>query len=234
MRWKLLRRRLSVSAPRMIVRSHVPWPLRWVVWALALGFSAALALWAFEFGKDIAGLDRRTSNELISLRAELRDLRLKYDEARQISNTADSLLKTERAAQERLGQQLRTLESDKQSLQSELGFFQRLLPTGSEGMQVRGLQAEVPMPGQLQYRMLVVQQAKDAEFTGQYELLISGQLDNKSWSMSLPGGPRAILVKQVARVEGTVDYAPGAVIKGVQVRIMDGRGAIRATHTTRL
>jgi len=216
------------------VRSHVPWPLRWVVWALALGFSAALALWAFEFGKDIAGLDRRTSNELISLRAELRDLRLKYDEARQISNTADSLLKTERAAQERLGQQLRTLESDKQSLQSELGFFQRLLPTGSEGMQVRGLQAEVPMPGQLQYRMLVVQQAKDAEFTGQYELLISGQLDNKSWSMSLPGGPRAILVKQVARVEGTVDYAPGAVIKGVQVRIMDGRGAIRATHTTRL
>jgi hypothetical protein len=234
MRWKLLRRRLSVSAPRMIVRSHLPWPLRWVVWAVALGFSAALALWAFEFGKDIAGLDRRTNEELISLRAELKELRLKYDEARQISNTAESLLKTERAAQERLGQQLRVLESDKQTLQSELGFFQRLLPTGSEGMQVRGLQAEVPMPGQLQYRMLVVQQAKDAEFRGQYELLISGQLDNKSWSMSLPGGPRAIMVKQVARVEGTVDHPPGAVIKGVQVRILDGRGTVRATHTTRL
>ncbi len=218
----------------MIVRSHLPWPLRWVVWALAFGFSAALALWAFEFGKEIAGLDRRTSEELVSLRAELNDLRLKYDEARQISNTADSLLKTERAAQERLGQQLRMLESDKQALQSELGFFQRLLPTGSEGLQVRGLQAEVPMPGQLMYRVLVVQQAKDAEFTGQYELLISGQLDSKSWSMSLPGGPRAILVKQVARVEGTVDHPPGAVIKGVQVRIMDGRGAVRATHTTRL
>ena len=234
MRWKLLRRRLSVSAPRMIVRSHLAWPLRWAVWALALGFSAALALWAFEFGKDIAGLDRRTNEELTSLRAELKDLRLKYDEARQISNTADSLLKTERAAQERLGQHLRMLESDKQTLQSELGFFQRLLPTGSEGLQVRGLQAEVPMPGQLRYRLLVVQQAKDAEFTGQYELLISGQLDNKSWSMNLPGGPRTLLVKQVARVEGTVDHPPGAVIKGVQVRIMDGRGAVRATHTTRL
>ena len=234
MRWKLLRRRLSVSAPRMIVRSHLAWPLRWVVWALALGFSAALALWAFEFGKDIAGLDRRTNEELTSLRADLKDLRLKYDEARQISNTADSLLKTERAAQERLGQHLRMLESDKQTLQSELGFFQRLLPTGSEGLQVRGLQAEVPMPGQLRYRLLVVQQAKDAEFTGQYELLISGQLDNKSWSMNLPGGPRTLLVKQVARVEGTVDHPPGAVIKGVQVRIMDGRGAVRATHTTRL
>ena len=47
MRWKLLRRRLSVSAPRMIVRSRLPWPLRWAVAAVVLGFSAAIALWAF-------------------------------------------------------------------------------------------------------------------------------------------------------------------------------------------
>lgn len=80
----------------------------------------------------------------------------------------------------------------------------------------------------------MVQQAKEAEFSGSYELLISGQLDNKAWSMTLPGGPRNVVVKQVARVEGTVDHPPGAVIKGVQVRIMDGRGAVRASHTTRL
>ena len=234
MRWKLLRRRLSVSAPRMIVRSHLPWPLRWAVGALALGFSAALALWAFEFGKNIAGLDRLATEELTTLRAELKELRQKYDEVRQVSNTADSLLKTERVAQERLGQQLRTLESEKQSLQAELGFFQRLLPTGSEGLQLRGLQVEAPIAGQLLYRMLVVQQAKDAEFSGTYELVVSGQLDNKSWSMTLPGGPRPLVVKQVARVEGTVDHPPGAVIKGVQVRIMDSKGAVRATQTTRL
>ena len=42
----------------MIVRSHLPWPLRWVFVALMFGFSAASALWAFEFGQDIAGLDR--------------------------------------------------------------------------------------------------------------------------------------------------------------------------------
>jgi hypothetical protein len=58
MRWKALRRRYSINAPRMIVRSHLPWPLRWAVLALALGFSAALALWAFEFGKSIAALDQ--------------------------------------------------------------------------------------------------------------------------------------------------------------------------------
>ncbi|MBL8301163.1 MAG: hypothetical protein JNM26_00155, partial [Ideonella sp.] len=68
MRLKLLRRRLSISAPRMIVRSHLPWPLRWAVAALVLGFSAALALWAFEFGKSIAGLDRDAKLELAHLR----------------------------------------------------------------------------------------------------------------------------------------------------------------------
>jgi len=44
MRWKLLRRRLSVSAPRMIVRSHLPWPLRWAVAALALWLRAPFLL----------------------------------------------------------------------------------------------------------------------------------------------------------------------------------------------
>ena len=59
MRWKLLRRRLSVSTPRLIEHSHLPWPLRWAALAVMLGFSAALALWAFEFGKDTAGLELR-------------------------------------------------------------------------------------------------------------------------------------------------------------------------------
>jgi hypothetical protein len=234
MRWKLLRRRLSVSAPRMIVRSHLPWPLRWAVGAIALGFSAALALWAFEFGKDIAGLDRSAKEELATLRTELGSLRSKYEEVRQVSNTADSLLKTERAAQERLGQQLRQLEADKQALQADLGFFQRLLPTGGEGLQLRGLQAEVKTPGQLHYQMLVVQAAKGEEFNGRYDLVLTGLMDGKAWTMPLPGGARALQVKQVARVEGTVEHPAGAVIKTVQVRIMDAKGATRAAHTARL
>src|SRR2546423_4923478 len=74
MRWKLLRRRLSISAPRMIVRSHLPWPLRWALAALVFGFSAAIATWAFEFGKDIAGLDRDAKAELAKLRVEVAQL----------------------------------------------------------------------------------------------------------------------------------------------------------------
>jgi hypothetical protein len=58
MRFRLLRRRLTISAPRMAVRSALPWPFRWAMLAIVLGFCAAIGLWAFEFGKDIAGLEK--------------------------------------------------------------------------------------------------------------------------------------------------------------------------------
>ena len=235
MRWKLVRRRLSVSAPRMIVRSHLPWPLRWAAVAVMFGFSAAIALWAFQFGKDIAGLDRDDKEELVRLRSEISRLRVDHSQARQVADTADSLLKTERAAVERMALELRQLEADKQTLRADLGFFERLLPTAGEGLQVRGLQAEPKTPGQLRYQMLVVQNGKRiAEFKGRYELTLTGQLAGKPWSQGLAGGPQALQIRQVTRVEGMIDHPTEAVIKGVQVRVMDSQGATKATQTVRL
>lgn len=234
MRWKLLRRRLSISAPRVIVRSHLPWPLRWAVVALVFGFSAALALWAFEFGKDIAGIERDVELELARLRIETLDLRRDNERLQAVANSAESLLKAERTAQERLAQQLRQLESDKLALQADLGFFERLLPATGAGLQLRGLQAEANAPGQLRYQLLVMQNAKGAtEFVGRYELLLSGTLDGKPWSFSLPEGSRALKLRQYTRVEGLIDHPAGAVIKAVQARIMDNQGAVKATQTLR-
>jgi hypothetical protein len=235
MRWKLLRRRLSVSAPRMIVRSHLPWPLRWAVAALVLGFSAAIALWAFELGKDIAGLDRGSEEELTQLRAEVRQLRGQAEQARSIANTAESLLRTERAAQERLAQQVRQLESEKTALQADLGFFERLLPARGEGLQLRGLMAEPLAPGRLRYQLLVMQTGKDVPaFTGRYELLLAGQMEGKPWTQAMPGGSQPLQLRQYARVEGVIEHPPGAVIKSVQARVIDAQGASRATQTVKL
>lgn len=233
MRWKLLRRRLSVSAPRMIVRSHLPWPLRWAVGAIAFGFSAALALWAFEFGREIAGLDHGAKEELVQLRAEVVRLRTDYAQARHVSDTAASLLRAEQTAQDRLAQQLRQLEADKQALQADLGFFERLLPSTGSGLQVRGVQAEAKAPGQLRFQMLVVQSGKDMpEFNGRYELVLSGLLDGRPWA--LPAVQRPLTVRQVARVDGMIDHLPAAVIKAVQVKLIDAQGATRATQTLKL
>lgn len=235
MRWKLLRRRLSVSAPKVIVRSHMPWPLRWAVVAIAFGFSAALALWAFEFGKEIAGLDRGAKAELMALRAELTALKAEREQTLTVANTADSLLKAERVAQDRLAKQLSAMESENLSLKADLGFFERLVPATSEEISVRGLQAQLQEPGQLRFQILVMQSGKAAaEFNGRYELQLSGTLDGKPWVHGQPGGAQPVKVQYRARIEGLVQYPPQAVVKAAQVKLFDQQGRVRSTQSVKL
>ena len=234
MRWKLLRRRLSVSAPRVIVRSHLPWPLRWAVVAVTLGFSAALALWAFEFGKEIAGLDRNTHRELAQLRLDVVTLRASQEQALSVANTADSLVKAEKAAQERLAQQVRQLEAENQVLQADLGFFEGLLPVAGQGVQLRGLQADLRVPGQLHYQLLLMQAGRPvADFEGRFDLLLSGQSEGRPWSQTR-SGPKPLQFRQYARLEGSFDVPPDVVVKTVQARVYDQQGALRAQQTAKL
>ncbi|MEY2894070.1 MAG: hypothetical protein RJA98_3978 [Pseudomonadota bacterium] len=236
MRWKLLRRRFTISAPRMIVRSHLPWPLRWVVVALMLGFSAALALWAFELGKSLAGLDRDAKAELAQLRQEVSALRGEREKAITVANTAESLLKSERAAQEKLAQQVKAAESENLSLKADLGFFERLLPAGAtQGVSIRALQAEPQDPGHLRFQLLVMQPGKtQPDFTGRYDVTLSGTLDGKPWTLAAPGGAQALQLKQYLRLEGLVEHPPQAVIKTIQARVLDAAGGVKATQLTRL
>jgi hypothetical protein len=236
MRWKLFRRRLSISAPRMIVTRHLPWPLRWAVMAVVFGFSAAIGLWAFEFGKDIAGLERDAKEELTRLRVEVQQLRAERDRSQSIANSAESLLKAERATQDRLAQQLKQLETEHLAVKADLGFFERMFPpTGAAGLAVRALQAEARGPGQLRFQMLVIQSGKAvSEFSGRYELTLGGTLDGRTWSLPMPGGSRPLQLKQYARVEGTLEYPAQAVLRTLQVKVTDLAGDIRATQTVRL
>ncbi|MBW8828070.1 MAG: hypothetical protein JF606_01315 [Burkholderiales bacterium] len=231
MRWKLMRRRLSISAPRMIVRSHLPWPLRWAAVALVLGFSAAIAVWAFEFGKDIAGLDRGAKAELAKLRIEVAQLQAERERSLSIANTADSLLKSEKASQERLVQQLKQIEAENLSLKANLGFFERLLPAGvSSGVNIRSLQVYAKSPEQVRFQFLVMQPGKNVpEFRGSYDVTLQGTMDGKAWSLLAPGGPKPLHMKQYLRVEELIDHPAAAVLKTVQVRVLDASGGVKAT-----
>jgi hypothetical protein len=215
------------------VRSHLPWPLRWALLALVLGFSAALALWAFETGRDIAGLDREAQRELAMLRREVVQLREERDRAQAIANSAESLLKMEQVAQERLVQQLRVVEIENQELKSDLGFFERLLPAGGDaGPAIRALQVEDAGEGRLRYQLLVMQPGKaPAEFQGRYDVMLVGLRQGQPWSALAAGAPWPLRLRQYRRVDGVVDHPDDAVVQSVQVRVLDQRGAVRATQT---
>ena len=235
MRFKLLRRRLTISAPRMAVRSAMPWPLRWVLAAILLGFCAAIALWAFEFGKGLAGLDAGAREELGKLREEVVRLREARDKAQSIANTAGSLLTAGKSVEDNLVVQLRQLEAENRALRDDLGFFEKLLPTGGgEGLAIRGLQAEVLAGAQIKWQVLVIQPVKNApEFNGRLELTLTGLQGGKPWSMALPGGPQALQVRQYRRMEGVMELPPQTVVKAVTAKVLEGSATL-AVQTVKL
>jgi hypothetical protein len=235
MRFRLLRRRLTISAPRMAVRSALPWPLRWVGVALVLGFCAAIGLWAFEFGKSIAGIEGHSPEQMARLRAQVEQLRQEQDKALSANNTSASLLTADKAAIERLGVQIKTLEAENRALRDDLGFFQRLLPAaGNAGIAIRGLQAQVLGGTQLKWQVLLIQPGKNApEFRGKLQMSISGMLDGKPWAMEAGGGPQTLQFRQYRRAEGMVDLPPQAVVKNVSAKVVEGT-ATRAVQSIRL
>ena len=219
----------------MAVRSALPWPFRWAVLAIVFGFCASIGLWAFEFGKDIAGLEKGSKEELVRLRAEVQGLKASLDQAQSIANTAGTLVTTEKASYERLAAQVKQLETDNRSLRDDLGFFEKLIPAAAgDGVAIRALQAELKDGATLKWQVLVIQASRNAaEFNGHLEITFSGVLNGKPWIAALPAGPQAFKIKQYGRVEGTFEVPAQVVVKGVLAKVMDG-ATVRATQSIKL
>lgn len=232
MRFRLLRRRLTISAPSVAIRSALPWPFRWLALAVVLGFCGAVALWAFEFGKSIAGIDTVSREELVQMKAELVRLREEGQERHTVALTAESLLATERAAKASLLNQVRNLEADNRTLREDLGFFEKLIPAAkTDSLAIRALQAEVVGGMQLRWQVLVIQAARNApDFNGRLELVLAGTIDDKPWTQTHPPQGQPLQVKQYRRLEGVLDLPPHAVVKTVTARVLDG-ASVRAVQT---
>lgn len=217
------------------VRSRLPWPMRWLLGAIVLGFSGALAVWAFEFGKDIAGLDRNAAQELLQLRREVEVLRANLTESQSVSNTSESLLIAERATQEQLMMQIRLLQADNQTLRSDLGFFERLIPgSGTDALSIRGLQAERVTDTQLRWQVLMMQASKNApDFKGALEITFAGTLGGKPWTATQAPAPQPVLIKGYLRMEGLVDVPAQAVVKNVTAKILQG-SSVRSMQSSNL
>jgi hypothetical protein len=242
MRLRLLLRRLTVSAPRMAVRSALPWPLRWVLIALVFGFCSAIALWAFEFGKDIAGLERgvhehlrQSKLEIQALQAEISALKDARDKAQSVANTAGTVLTTGKMAQEKLLAINQQLAADNQRLKDDLGFFEQLIPaSGGAGLAIRQLQADVLKTGELKWQVLVIQAGKNPPaFSGQLTLTFTGLRNGKPWSADLPEGAVPLSLRQYGRSQGFYQAPADVVLKGVSAKVLDGR-VVRAAHAVRL
>lgn len=239
--WRL-RQRFGITAPKVAVRMHVPWYLRWLAIAVllaaggVLSFAISDATIGFGWRERTAQLQERAAlqSSLDAMRAELERLRF-------LSDAAESKLAIERTAQQKLAQQVRTLEAENAKLREDLAIFEAMLSGSSRGsapLAIRRFSVEPLAKGQYRYRLIVLASgiARPA-FRGRYELLVRTAASGRSAIMTVPeaagsaGGSFGLEFKHFQRVDGTFQVPGSARVESVEVRVYEaGSSQVRASE----
>ena len=241
---KRFRQRFGISAPRMMVQTHVAWYWRMLGLVVVLSCSFALAAWIYDAGRRFAGFDRsEAEQELSQLRESVQRLTKEATMLRASVNASDSKLQIEHATQVQLGKQVKTLEDENARLKEDLAFFENLIPSEQRdsGLLINRFRVDAgALPGEFRYRLLLLQGGRrDKPFQGSLQLLVSLQQAGKDAIIMLPeeGAAQAYKInfKYFQRVEGTFRVAPEAHVKMVRVRIFEaGSAQVRATQSFNL
>ena len=233
----------GISAPRMAVRTAIPWYLRWLgLIALAL-IILLLSHAAYDFGKQFAGFDqseadrevRRLSAGNAGMQQELAQLRGQLAQIERQSQI-------ERAAYADLAKQMKALAGENATLKEDLAFFQTLMPSGGKegGVAInRFLVQNDALPGEYRYRLLLTQTGqRSKDFQGSLQFVVNLQQDNKKVVMTLPaeddkeGKDFKLNFRFYQRIEGRFRVAPNMMVKSVQVRVFEnGSNEPKLTQT---
>lgn len=239
-----LRSRFGISAPRVLVRTHLPWYWRALSVVVLAGASLALAGWIYDAGQRFAGFHQGASeHEIAGMRERVARLETDLERARKVANASESRLRIESTAQERLAVQIRTLEEENTRLKSDLATFESLAggEVGNSGLAISRLQILPVGGGEYRYRLLVAQtgEKKDKEFNGVIQLVATVQRGKETAMMQFPaaGDPAAsqyqVHFRYFRRLEGTFKVAAEARIQRVEARLIQD-GVVKASQSVAL
>ncbi len=239
-----LRSRFGISAPRVAVRTHLPWYWRALAIVVLSGASLALAGWIYDAGQRFAGFYQGASEkEIAEMRERIAKLEVDLDGARMVANASESRLRIESTAQERLSLQIRTLEEENTRLKSDLATFESLAggEGGDSGLAITRLQVLPVGGGQYRYRLLLAQtlNKKDKEFNGMVQFVATVQRGKETAMIQFPaaGDPAAsqyqVKFRYFRRLEGTFMVAADAHVLRVEARLIQD-GAVKATQSVAL
>lgn len=230
---KKIKRKFSISAPRLSVRPHVPWYVRWAI-ALPFVFGAGgVVWWAYDTGLELAGFHRGIAEkELGGLRERVTFL---TNENAKLANQVASYerqMQIDRSAMQETSNQVKGLNDENERLKEDLSFFQNLpLTAGSEGdLSIHRFKVERnALPGEYHCRLLLVQdvQQRGKEFQGNLELLVSGVQAGNKVVLQFPteNSPEVeaskLSFKYYQRIDRVFKIPPDFRIESVQVRVFE-------------
>ncbi len=241
-----MRQHFGISAPKMAVRTHLPWWSRGALLATLLVIIAGMWWWGFDFGQIFGGFNRKEIEvRLATLEADVGKYRNEATELRARNSALESEQSMNRGTQEALTRQATELAGENAQLKEELAFLQKLVSDSSKtvGLQIQRLTLEPDGEDMWRYNVLVVRggNPKD-EFSGGIVLQAS-----LAPGVGTGAGPRFVLLpdddpaaastltlkfKYYQRVEGRFRVPVGARVTGVSARAYEaGQSAPRATRT---
>jgi hypothetical protein len=245
--WRRVRQQFSIDAPRMAVRSRLPWPWRAVVGASLLAVIAGMWWWGFDFGQIFGVVARReTETRIAALEVENAGLRTENIQLRSKTTQQEIELGMTNGAQASLSKQTQELSAENAQIKEELAFLQKLVADSNKqvGLSIQSLSVERERDDLWHYRVLLVRGGgpKD-DFEGNVTLQATLQPSSPGGTarpaiVSLPdeepGSAAALTVKfkYYQRLEGSIPIPKGSVVHAVTVRVFEsGQSSPRATRS---
>jgi hypothetical protein len=228
---RAIKRRFGIAAPRVAVHTHVPWYWRWLSAAVFAGVVVGSGWLTYDFGRQNAGFD---NSEAQQERSRLQDLNAKLQDEnsalrREIA-VSERQAQIDLAAHGNLSGQIHNLIEENALLKEDLAFFQTLMASGGEagGINVNRFRVQPDaLPDEYRYRLLIAQSKQRVkDFRGRLQFIVDFERAGKSEVISFPKEDDATQAYNLAfkfyqRVEGTFLMPADAVIKKVQVRVLE-------------
>jgi hypothetical protein len=231
-----------VSASKMTINHHQPWPIKLALIALVIGLGGAIALWTYDLGRSFAFGPRVSAERMQALQEQVDLLVVERDKLAATANTIESQQNIERSTQKQLSEQVRLITAENLKLKDDLAFYESLMSStkSTEGITVQRIKVEMVSHNQLRYRVLVMQGGKaNSDFGGEMQLSLSLVQDGKPVMMQFPNpnlgdvGKLKLAFKHYQRLEGLISIPEGATVKTVQARVLD-KGQVRAQQSASL
>lgn len=236
---------MSISAPKMTIKSHFPWPIKALFAVAVIALGGASAMWMVDFGRQLTGHDPAINLQQVqALNTQVKDLTVERDRYSTIVNAAESQANIDKAMQAQLSTQITALETDNAKLKEDLAFFEGLLPTamGNQGVAIQRLSLEQPAATQLRYRLLVMQGGKGGrDFSGNLQLAVTMVVGGKNVVVNYPEQSASpsekasfkLDFKYYQRVDGVLTLPDGAAVKTLQAKVLEG-GRVQVQESAHL
>lgn len=237
-----------IDAPRMAVRSRLPWPWRAVVVLVLLAVVGGMWWWGFDFGQIFGGFNRKEiearqaalETEAGSLRAEAKTLRARNSEL-------ETEVAMAKGAQDTLSKQAQELSAENSQIKEELAFLQKLVADSNKqvGLGIQRFTVERERGNAWHFSLLLVRGGSPAdEFEGSLKLTVAAQAPAgaaaapHTLTLMLPedqpetGQALRLKFKYYQRIEGSFQLPEGATVRSVVARAYEGgQTSARATRS---